>query len=90
MNSQQLLAISNSLAEELQAVNQFDSMHTWPNQLRDAINSPSEETQRGIQTTGVDIETKLREAKSNSMRRGMVALWTSMFSRSSRVVISLS
>ena len=71
MNSQRLLAISNSLAEELQAVNLLDLMHTISNQLQDAMNSPSEDTQRAVQTTREDLETKLREAKSNSMSPGM-------------------
>ena len=71
MNSQRLLAISNSLAEELQAVNLLDLMHTISNQLQNAMNSPSEDTQRAVQTTREDLETKLREAKSNSMSPGM-------------------
>ena len=71
MNSQRLLAISNSLAEELQAVDLLSLMRTLSNQLREAINSPSEDTQRAVQTTRENIETKLREAKSNSMSPGM-------------------
>ena len=71
MNSQRLLAISNSLAEELQAVDLLALMHTLANQLRDAINSPSEDAQRAVQTTREDLATKLREASSNSMSPGM-------------------
>ena len=71
MNSQRLLAISNSLADELQTVGLLDLMHTLSSQLRDAINSPSEDTQRAVKTTRENIATKLREATSNSMSPGM-------------------
>ena len=71
MNSQRLLSISNSLAEELQELNLLRSMRNLENQLRDAINSPSEDTQRAVQTTRENIQTKLRESKSNSMSPGM-------------------
>ena len=71
MNSQRLLAISNSLADELQTVDLLGLMHTLSSQLRDAINSPSEDTQRAVQTTRENIATKLSEATSNSMSPGM-------------------
>ena len=71
MNSQRLLAISNSLAEELQEVDLLGLMSTLSNQLRDAINSPSEDTQRAVQTTRENLEAKLRGAESNAMSPGM-------------------
>ena len=46
-------------------------MHSLANQLREAINSPSESTQRAVQTTRDDLATKLREGASNSMSPGM-------------------
>ena len=71
MNSQRLLSISNALAEELEEVNLLGLMRTLESQLRDAMNSPSEDAQRAVQTTREDLATKLREAKSNSMSPGM-------------------
>ena len=46
-------------------------MDSLSSQLRDAINSPSEDTQRAVQSTREVLTTKLREAKSNSMSPGM-------------------
>ena len=71
MNSQRLFSISNSLADELQAVNLMRLMSTLSSQLQEAINSPSESTQRAVQSTREDLSTKLREATSNSMSPGM-------------------
>ena len=71
MNSQRLLAISNSLADELQTVGLLDLMRTLSDQLREAINSPSESTQRVVQSSRAALATKLREATSNSMSPGM-------------------
>ena len=71
MNSQRLLAISHSLADELQTVGLLDLMRTLSDQLRDAINSPSESTQRVVQSSRAALATKLREATSNSMSPGM-------------------
>lgn len=71
MNSQRLLAISNSLAAELQTADLLGLMNTLSSQLRDAINSPSESTQRAVQSTRDTLATKLREAMSNSMSPGM-------------------
>ena len=71
MNSQRLLAISNSLADELQAVDLLDSMNTLSSQLREAINSPSENTQRAVHSTREVLATELRAATSNSMSPGM-------------------
>ena len=71
MNSQRLLTISTSLVDELQAMDLRGSMHTLSSQLRDAINSPSEGTQRAVQSTREDLATTLRGAKSNSMSPGM-------------------
>ena len=71
MNSQRLLAISHSLADELQIVGLLDLMRTLSDQLREAINSPSESTQRVVQSSRAALATKLREATSNSMSPGM-------------------
>ena len=71
MNSQRLLAISHSLADELQTVGLLDLMRTLSDQLREAINSPSESTQRVVQSSRAALATKLREATSNSMSPGM-------------------
>ena len=71
MNSQRLLTISTSLVEELQAVDLLGLMHTLSAQLRDAINSPSEDTQRAVQSTRETLTKTLRDAKSNSMSPGM-------------------
>lgn len=71
MNSQRLLAISNSLAAELQTADLLGLMNTLSSQLTDAINSPSESTQRAVQSTRDTLATKLREAMSNSMSPGM-------------------
>ena len=71
MNSQRLLSISNSLADELQTMNLLRLMRALSSQLQDAINSPSENTQRAVQSTRGDISTELREATSNSMSPGM-------------------
>ena len=46
-------------------------MRALSSQLQDAINSPSENTQRAVQSTRGDISTELREATSNSMSPGM-------------------
>ena len=46
-------------------------MRTLSSQLRNAINSPSESTQRAVQSTREALSTKLREATSNSMSPGM-------------------
>ena len=67
MNSQRLFSISNSLADELQTVNLLRLMSASSSQLQEAINSPSESTQRAVQSTREDLSTKLREATSNSM-----------------------
>ena len=71
MNSQRLLAISNSLADELQEVDLLGLMQTLSSQLREAMDSPSESTQRAVHTTREDLATKLREATSNSMSPGL-------------------
>ena len=71
MNSQRLFSISNSLADELQAVNLMRLMSALSSQLQEAIDSPSESTQRAVQSTREDLSTKLREATSNSMSPGM-------------------
>ena len=71
MNSQRLLSISTLLADELQTVDLLGLMSTLSTQLQDAINSPSESTQRAVQSTREDLATKLREATSNSMSPGM-------------------
>ena len=71
MNSQRLLAISNSLADELQTVDLLGVMQTLSSQLRDAINSPSENTQRAVLSTREALATELRAATSNSMSPGM-------------------
>ena len=71
MNSQRLFSISNSLADELQTVNLLRLMSALSSQLQEAINSPSESTQRAVQSTREDLSTKLREATSNSMSPGM-------------------
>ena len=71
MNSQRLFSISNSLADELQTVNLLPLMSALSSQLQEAINSPSESTQRAVQSTREDLSTKLREATSNSMSPGM-------------------
>ena len=71
MNSQRLLTISTSLADELKAANLLRLMNTLSSQLTDAINGPSESTQRAVQSTREDLATKLREATSNSMSPGM-------------------
>ena len=71
MNSQRLLSISNSLADELRTVDLLGLMSILSSQLQDAINSPSESTQRAVQSTREDLSTKLREATSNSMSPGM-------------------
>ena len=71
MNSQRLLTISTSLADELRAANLLRLMNTLSSQLTDAINGPSESTQRAVQSTREDLATKLREATSNSMSPGM-------------------
>ena len=71
MNSERLLAISNSLADELQAADVLGLMHNLSSQLRDAINSPSEGTQRAVLSTRETLAEKLREATSNSMSPGM-------------------
>ena len=69
MNSQRLLSISNSLAAELRTLDLLSLMGTLLGQLQEAINSPSESTQRAVQSTREDLSTKLREATSNSMSR---------------------
>ena len=51
MNSQRLLAMSNSLAAELQTMNLVGLINTLSSELQQAINSPSEATQRAVQTT---------------------------------------
>ena len=71
MNSQRLFSISNSLADELQTVNLLLLMSALSSQLQEAIDSPSESTQRAVQSTREDLSTKLREATSNSMSPGM-------------------
>ena len=71
MNGQRLFSISNSLADELQTVNLLRLMSALSSQLQEAINSPSESTQRAVQSTREDLSTKLREATSNSMSPGM-------------------
>ena len=71
MNSQRLLAISNSLADELQTVDLLGLMNALSAQLRDAINSPSEGTQRAVQSTRETLAKTLRDATSNSMSPGM-------------------
>jgi hypothetical protein len=71
MNSQRLLAISNSLAAELQTADLLGLMNTLSSQLRDAINGPSEDTQRAVQSTRDTLAMELREAMSNSMSPGM-------------------
>ena len=71
MNSERLLSISNSLTAELRTVDLLGLMSTLSSQLQEAINSPSESTQRAVQSTREDLSTKLREATSNSMSPGM-------------------
>ena len=71
MNSQRLLSISNSLAAELKTVDLLSLMSTLSSQLQDAINSPSVDTQRAVQSTREDLSTKLRKGTSNSMSPGM-------------------
>lgn len=71
MNSQRLFAISNSLAAELSTMDLSGLMSSLSSQLRDAINSPSEDTQRAVQSTREILTAKLTEAKSNSMSPGM-------------------
>ena len=71
MNSQRLLTISTSLADELKTANLLRLMTTLSSQLTDAINGPSESTQRAVQSTRENLATKLREATSNSMSPGM-------------------
>ena len=71
MNSQRLLSISNSLADELRTVDLLGLISTLLSQLQEAINSPSESTQRAVQSTREALSTKLREATSNSMSPGM-------------------
>lgn len=71
MNTQRLLAISNSLARELQNVDILTLMNTLSDELRNAINSPNESTQRAVESTRNVLATKLREAASNSMSPGM-------------------
>ena len=71
MNSQRLLAISNSLAAELQTMDLLDLMNTLSSQLIDAMNNPSESTQRAVQSTREALTTSLRKATSNSMSPGM-------------------
>ena len=71
MNIQRLLAISNSVADELQRVELLELMQALSSQLRAAINSPSESTQRDVQSTRETLEAALREAESNSMSPGM-------------------
>lgn len=46
-------------------------INTLSSQLTDAINSPSESTQRAVQSTREDLAKKLREATSNLMSPGM-------------------
>ena len=46
-------------------------MNTLSSQLTDAINSPSESTQRAVQSTRGALKTELRKATSNSMSPGM-------------------
>ena len=71
MNSQRLLSISTSLAAELRTLDLLNLMSTILSQLQEAINSPSESTQRAVQSTREDLSTKLREATSNWMSPGM-------------------
>ena len=71
MNSQRLLSISTSLAAELRTLDLLNLMNTLLSQLQEAINSPSESTQRAVQSTREDLSTKLREATSNWMSPGM-------------------
>ena len=71
MNNQRLLTISTSLANELKRANLLSLMSTLSSQLTDAINGPSESTQRAVQSTREDLATKLRKATSNSMSPGM-------------------
>ena len=71
MNSQRLLAISTSLADELETADLSNLMNTLSSQLTDAINGPSESTQRAVQSTREVLSKMLRKAKSNSMSPGM-------------------
>ncbi len=71
MNSQRLLALSTSLAAELQTMDLMGLIGNLSSQLRDAINSPSEDTQRAVQSTLKVLTAKLTEATSNSMSPGM-------------------
>ena len=71
MNSQRLLALSTSLAAELQTMDLTGLIGNLSSELRDAINSPSEDTQRAVQSTLKELTAKLTEATSNSMSPGM-------------------
>ena len=71
MNNQRLLALSTSLAAELQTMDLTGLIGNLSSELRDAINSPSEDTQRAVQSTLKELTAKLTEATSNSMSPGM-------------------
>ncbi|MCY4376119.1 MAG: hypothetical protein OXC31_20380, partial [Spirochaetaceae bacterium] len=66
-----LFTISASLAAELKTTRLLSMMSTLANQLTEAINGPSESTQRAVQSTREDLATKLRDSESNSMSPGM-------------------
>ena len=71
MNTQRLLALSTYLANELQEMDLLGSISTLSSQLSNAINGPSESTQRAVHSTREALAAKLREASSNWMSPGM-------------------
>lgn len=71
MNTQRLLALSTSLANELQEMDLLGSISTLSSQLSNAINGPSESTQRAVHSTREALAAKLRDAGSNWMSPGM-------------------